>query len=143
MANDIEELRFNGTRYGINDERLATKAEIDGYYESMTAGNAEQLVGTVAVILLLVGVYNTIMSAIKNAREEKRLREQPVNTLESTVEDHTEKLKNDHERITQLEESNRIIMRALMAVMSHEVNGNSTEKLQKSMDEIQQFLIER
>ena len=103
----------------------------------------EQLVGTVAVILLLVGVYNTIMSAIKNAREEKRLREQPVNTLESTVEDHTEKLKNDHERITQLEESNRIIMRALMAVMSHEVNGNSTEKLQKSMDEIQQFLIER
>lgn len=103
----------------------------------------EQLVGTVAAILLLVGVYNTIMSAIKNAREEKRLREQPVNTLESTVEDHSEKLKNDHERITQLEESNRIIMRALMAVMSHEVNGNSTEKLQNSMNEIQDFLIAR
>jgi len=103
----------------------------------------EQLVGTVAVILLLVGVYNTIMSAIKNAREEKKLKDQPVNTLESTVSDHSEKLKNDHERITALEESNRIIMRALMAVMSHEVNGNSTEKLQKSMDEIQQFLIER
>ena len=103
----------------------------------------EQLVGTVAVVLLLVGVYNTIMSAIKNAREEKRLKDQPVNTLEHTVEDHTEKLKNDHERITQLEESNRIIMRALMAVMSHEVNGNSTEKLQNSMNEIQDFLIAR
>ena len=103
----------------------------------------EQLVGTVAVIFLLVGVYNTIMNAIKTAREEKRLREQPVNTLENTVEDHTEKLKNDHERITQLEESNRIIMRALMAVMSHEVNGNSTEKLQNSMNEIQDFLIAR
>ena len=103
----------------------------------------EQLIGTVAVILLLVGVYNTIMNAIKTAREEKRLKEQPVNTLENTVEDHTEKLKNDHERITQLEESNRIIMRALMAVMSHEVNGNSTEKLQNSMNEIQDFLIAR
>ena len=58
-------------------------------------------------------------------RNQKRQRGEaaessPVNTLESTVEDHTEKLKNDHERITQLEESNRIIMRALMAVMSHE-----------------------
>ena len=103
----------------------------------------EQLVGTVAVVLLLVGVYNTIMNAIKTAREEKRLKEQPVNTLEHTVDDHTKKLQNDHERITQLEESNRIIMRALMAVMSHEVNGNSTEKLQTSMDEIQKFLIER
>ena len=103
----------------------------------------EQLIGTAAVILLLVGIYNTIMGAIKTAREEKRLREQPVNTLENTVEDHTEKLKNDHERITQLEESNRIIMRALMAVMSHEVNGNSKEKLQNSMNEIQEFLIGR
>lgn len=103
----------------------------------------EQLIGSAAVILLLVGIYNTIMGAIKTAREEKRLKDQPVNTLEHTVEDHSKKLANDHERITQLEESNRIIMRALMAVMSHEVNGNSTEKLQRSMDEIQQFLIER
>lgn len=103
----------------------------------------EQLIATVAVVLLLVGVYNTVMSAIKTAREEKKLRDQPVNTLENTVEDHTQKLKKDHERITELEESNRIIMRALMAVMSHEVNGNSTDKLQKSMEEIQEFLIER
>ena len=103
----------------------------------------EQLIGTAAVILLLVGIYNTIMGAIKTAREEKKLKDQPVNTLETTVEDHSQKLKKDHERITALEESNRIIMRALMAVMSHEVNGNSTEKLQRSMEEIQQFLIER
>ena len=103
----------------------------------------EQLIGTAAVILLLVGIYNTVMGAIKTAREEKKLKNQPVNTLETTVQDHTKKLATDHERITALEESNRIIMRALMAVMSHEVNGNSTEKLQKSMDEIQQFLIER
>ena len=103
----------------------------------------EQIIGTAAVILLLVGIYNTIMGAVKTAREEKKLRNQPVNTLENTVDDHTKKLANDHERITQLEESNRIIMRALMAVMSHEVNGNSTEKLQNSMNEIQEFLIGR
>ena len=103
----------------------------------------EQLIGTAAVILLLVGIYNTIMGAIKTAREEKKLKNQPVNTLESKVDDHAKKLQNDHERITELEKSNRIIMRALVAVMSHEVNGNSTDKLQKSMEEIQEFLIER
>ena len=103
----------------------------------------EQLIGTAAVILLLVGIYNTIMGAIKTAREEKRLKDQPVNTLESTVSDHSEKLKNDHERITAVEESNRIIMRALMAVMSHEINGNSTDKLRDSMEEINDFLIKK
>ena len=42
----------------------------------------EQLIGTVAVILLMIGVYNTVMSAIKTAREEKKRRDAPVNTLE-------------------------------------------------------------
>ena len=57
--------------------------------------------------------------------------------------DHDDKLKNDHKRLNDLEESNRIIMRALMAMLSHEINGNSDEKLKASFDEIQQFLIEK
>ena len=103
----------------------------------------EQLLWTVAFILLMIGVYNTVMSAIKTHREEKRRREQPVNSLEETVKEHDERLKRDHERLNDLEESNRIIMRALMALMSHEINGNSTQKLQASFDEIQAFLIEK
>ncbi len=103
----------------------------------------DQLVGAAAVFLLMIGIYNTIMSAIKNAREEKKRRNQPVNTLEDTVKDHDEKLKKDHERLNELEDSNRVIMRALMALLSHEINGNSADKLKASLDEIQKFLIEK
>ena len=103
----------------------------------------EQLIGTVAVILLMIGVYNTVMSAIKTAREEKKRRDAPVNTLENTVQQHEERLHRDHERLNDLEESNRIIMRALMALMSHEINGNSDDKLKQSYDEIQTYLIGR
>jgi hypothetical protein len=63
--------------------------------------------------------------------------------LEQQVKDHGEKLKNDHERLSELEDSNRIIMRALMAMLSHEINGNSDEKLRASFDEIQNFLVEK
>ena len=66
-----------------------------------------------------------------------------MNTLEDTVKDHTNKLKKDHERLTELEDSNRVIMRALMALLSHEISGNSDEKLMASLDEIQKFLIEK
>lgn len=103
----------------------------------------EQLVGAAAVILLMIGIYNTIMTAIKNAREEKKRRSQPVNTLEDTVKNHDEKLKRNHERLNELEDSNRVIMRALMALLSHEINGNSDDKLKASLDEIQKFLIEK
>lgn len=103
----------------------------------------EQLVVAIAVILLLIDIYNKIMTAVKNAREEKKRRSQPVNTLEDTVKDHDEKLKRDHERLNELEDSNRVIMRALMALLSHEINGNSDDKLKASLDEIQKFLIEK
>lgn len=103
----------------------------------------EQLIGTVAVILLLVGAYNTLMTAVKTRREERKRREQPVSTLEQTVNDHETKLKHDHQRLSDLEESNRILMRAMMALMSHELNGNSNDKLQASYEEIQKYLIEK
>ena len=47
----------------------------------------EQLLVAIAVILLLIDIYNKIMTAVKNAREEKKRRSQPVNTLEDTVND--------------------------------------------------------
>lgn len=103
----------------------------------------EQVIGAAAIILLMIGIYNTVMSALKTHREEKRRREQPVNNLEEKVNDHDERLDRDHKRLNDLEESNRIIMRALMAMLSHEINGNSDEKLKASFDEIQQFLIEK
>lgn len=103
----------------------------------------EQFVGAIAVILVLIGVYKTVMDAIKTWREEKKRREQPVSNLEQTVQEHEQKLKNDHDRLNTLEESNRIIMRAMMALMGHEINGNSTDKLKSSYDEIQRFLIDK
>ena len=53
------------------------------------------------------------------------------------------KLGSDNERIKSLEEGNKVVCRALIAMLSHEINGNSTDKLQKAMGELQDYLIER
>jgi len=103
----------------------------------------EKLVGLMVVALVLIGAYNTIMTAIKTHREETKRRNAPVDNLETTVQKHDERLKNDHERLTDLEKANRIQMRALMAMLHHEIDGNSTDGLKKSYDEIQQYLIDK
>ena len=95
------------------------------------------------VVLALLGAYITVMQAVKTWREEKQRKDAPVNTMEEQVRDHGEQLQREHERIEDLEESNRIIMRALMAMLSHEINGNSDDRLRASFDEIQQYLIDR
>ena len=102
-----------------------------------------QLAGLAAVGRVLVGAYNAIMKAVKTYREEKKRKDQPVNSLESKVNEHEEKLKKDHERLNELEEANRIQMRALMAMLHHEIDGNSVDGLKKSYDEIQQYLIDK
>ena len=103
----------------------------------------EKLVGLMVVALVLIGAYNTIMTAIKTHREETRRRNAPVDNLETKVDDHEERLDRDHKRLNELEDSNRIILRALMAMLSHEINGNSDDKLKSSYDEIQQYLIDK
>ena len=102
-----------------------------------------QLAGLAALVLVLVGAYNTVMGAVRNYREEKKRKDAPVNTLEDTVKKHDERLAKDHERLNDLEDSNRIILRALMAMLSHEINGNSDDKLKDSFDEIQKYLIQK
>ena len=57
--------------------------------------------------------------------------------------DVDQKLGNDNKRIASLEDGNKVICKALIAMLSHEINGNSTEKLKKAMSDLQDYLIER
>ena len=57
--------------------------------------------------------------------------------------DVDQKLDNDNKRIASLEDGNKVICKALIAMLSHEINGNSTEKLKKAMSDLQDYLIER
>ena len=95
------------------------------------------------VVLLAIDVYIRVMTAIKAYREEKQRKNQPVSTLEDKVQEHEEKLQKDYKRINELEDGNRITLRALMALLSHDINNNSVDKLKASMDEIHDYLVNR
>ena len=55
----------------------------------------------------------------------------------------TEKIKDHDERVESLEDGQKIICKALMAIMSHEINGNSIDKLQKAYDDMNEYLIDK
>lgn len=110
----------------------------------------EQLIGLCAVVLILIGAYNTVMQAVKNRREEKRLRDSPVNQLKERVDRHDELLAKDKDRLDAMEsrmqdmgEQSTILLRGVRALLSHEINGNSTDKLSASATEIDDYLIGR
>lgn len=53
------------------------------------------------------------------------------------------KLANDNKRLKTLEDGNKAVCHALIALLSHEINGNSIDKLQHALDGLNEYLIER
>lgn len=85
-----------------------------------------------AFIVLLGNVIKTIREWLKPGMSEREWR--------SEVD---RKLGSDNERIGSLESGNKVICKALIAMLSHEINGNSIDKLQHALTELQNYLIER
>lgn len=53
------------------------------------------------------------------------------------------KLGKDKASIDGLEEGQKVICRGILALLSHEINGNSVEKLKSAQQGITDYLIER
>lgn len=109
-----------------------------------------QLIGAAGVILVMIGAYNAIMTAVKNYLDHKQRKDAPVDAMAAKLEAHDKMLANDKERLDSMDKrvnslatQNTIMLRGVRALLSHEINGNSIDKLQNSMSEIDDYLIKR
>ena len=78
-----------------------------------------------------------------NLIDKIRAAHKPKDEWHQWQRDTDEKLKRDKERLDILEDGNRVICRGILALLSHEINGNSTDKLKASQTEITNYLIDR
>lgn len=85
-----------------------------------------------AFVVLLGNVWKTIREWRKPGMSEAEWRR-----------DVDRKLDSDNKRIASLEDGNKVICKALMALLSHEINGNSNDKLQKALSDLNDYLIDR
>lgn len=58
------------------------------------------------------------------------------------IESHTRQLNAYEDRVGQLEDGNRALCHGVFALLSHEVNGNSVDKLKKAHHAMQNYLID-
>lgn len=94
-------------------------------------------------IITIGGAGAIIIGIIKWARK-------PDDTRDETLKKHGELLENDNKRLKALEEglnemqeSNKVLMKSNLAIMRHLLDGNHKEELQKSMDNLQEYILNR
>lgn len=109
-----------------------------------------QVMEICAIVLVLVGAYNAIMTAVKNHREEAKVKSSPVTQLKERVDRHDDLLQKDKDRLdkhdAELEDLGtglRTLLRSNMAINSHLLTNNSKDKLSASNAEIQNYLVDR
>lgn len=91
------------------------------------------LVVAAALVAFVVLVWN-LVDKIRAARK-------PKDDFNEWRRETDAKLSRDKEHLDALEDGQRVFLRAMNALISHEINGNSTDKLQKSQQEIMDYLI--
>lgn len=94
---------------------------------------------TVVVLLGLVAAFVLIVNGLKAWKEVRK----PSTDLKQLVEDHDEKLINDHERLNDLKKSNEFQAKLLLQIANHLIDGNHKEQMIHARDEMQAYLVEK
>lgn len=75
----------------------------------------------------------------QNARIESI--DKRLNTVEQAIMRHTELLGNDKARFETIEAGNHVTQEALLALLSHAIDGDDDEQLRKARNSLQNYLI--
>lgn len=95
------------------------------------------------MFLAMCGSIATIAGAGAILYRLYKQAKKPDTERDETLSKHTELLDRDNKRLKELEESNKIIMQSMLAMMSHELDGNHQEELRQARDDLQKYLIRR
>lgn len=92
------------------------------------------------IVLIAIGGFVVLIgNVIKIVKDWHK----PTRDLDIWRSEVDRKLDNDNRRLASIEEGNKVVTRGMLALISHELNGNSSDKLKASQQEITDYLIER
>ena len=109
---------------------------------SITFTPAQILVWCSAIVTIS-GAMAIIVNLITKAMAPNKLQNARLDAAELKLREHDELFKKDLRRFEELESGNRVIQRALLALLSHAIDGNDIEELKKAKKNLNDYLIER
>ena len=98
------------------------------------------LCGAIVAVSAAVTVIIKIVQKMKQPNTNQNTR---LDELEKKVKHFEQLFDSDNRRIKELEEGNRVTQQALLALLSHSINGNDTDKLIEARDNLQTYLIKK
>ena len=92
-----------------------------------------------AVMVKLTPELNSKFDEVNKKFEEI---DRKLSNDKAQIESHTRQLNAFENRVNQLEGGNKALCHGVFALLSHEVNGNSVDKIKKAQDAMKNYLID-
>lgn len=104
-----------------------------------------------AGLITCLTLWDKIESRIKAAKQPTKSLEGRVEVLERKIDleyktilaDYELRFKRDLERINEIERSNKLIIKSLLALMRHAEDGNNIDKLKETSAELQNYILNK
>lgn len=101
------------------------------------------LLALCGAIITVSSAATIIFKAFKAARAPEDAQNDRLTKLEERVARHDELFAKDNKRLTAIEEGNRVVQKALLALLEHWIDGSNIDAIKKAKEELQSFLIDK
>lgn len=101
------------------------------------------LLAVASAIVLLSNAVEKIVKVVRAAKAPNDMQNGRLDDLEEWQKSVEERLRNDYQRLEKMDEGNRAIQRAILALLDHGIDGNNLDQMQKAKDLLQSHLINR
>lgn len=89
------------------------------------------------------GAFAIIYKIINKAKEPNAIQNKRLDEIEKKLEDHAEYLNRDNKRLGRIEEGDKIILRALNALLRHGIDGNDINGMKEVHKDLESYLINK
>ena len=104
----------------------------------------EQTVIISAGILTIANVVNLIITTVNKAKEPTDDLRRRIENLERKTEDeYKRKFESYDKEIADIKEGNTVTVKALLAILKHSIDGNNTDGLRRSEEELTNYLAKK
>ena len=109
----------------------------------MLPESLQMIVTCASAIVTLSAAATVFITMYRGAKKPNEIQNQRLDKLEERMQKLEDRLESDNTRLNNIEQGNRATQRALLALLSHEIDGNYTEGLKSARDELQNYLLDR
>ena len=111
--------------------------------EAIIAFTPAQILAWCAAFTTISGAMAIVISLISKALAPNKLQNARLDAIEAALKEHEHLFANDLKRFEEIEIGNRVIQRALLALLAHAIDGNDVGSLRDAKGDLERYLIER